>query len=126
MAFRLQRIQSINSENRTWRAGVNQFTDLTDEELVARTRGLDRSMYFAEIPLRKSAQYAEDTTEQQKHIPEQDWRKSGVITPVKNQGHCGECNLFCGSSLFQGEQVNATSNIEHFIMPTLSALTSRA
>ena len=90
LTFRLQRIQSINSGNYTWRATVNQFTDLTDEELTASTRGLDRSMYFAEIPMRKSVQYVESTEGNGKIVTEQDWRKSGVITPVKNQGHCGE------------------------------------
>ena len=73
---------------------MNQFTDLTDEELIASTRGLDRSMYFAEIPMRKSVQYVASTDDNGNVVAEQDWRKRGVITPVKNQGHCGEARKF--------------------------------
>uniref|UniRef100_A0A7N0TK37 Uncharacterized protein n=1 Tax=Kalanchoe fedtschenkoi TaxID=63787 RepID=A0A7N0TK37_KALFE len=85
-------IESVNAVgNTSYTLGVNQFADLTNEELVARFTGYqpprvwnastnfryDESVSLAELP------------------PSWDWREKGAVTPVKSQT-CGNCWLFAG------------------------------
>ena len=95
----LAAIQEHNSAGTaTYKKGVNQFTDMTKEEVKAQSTGLDRDMYFAEHASRSVAQLT--VTELQKQYPsttnvtERDWRKEGVITPVKNQVRVTKCIKF--------------------------------
>jgi len=86
----LDKIQRHNSiPNVSWTMGVNQFSDMTDEEF-----GQKVLAQGVMIRGRKSA-----TTEGRKDKPldgikdSVDWREhpSNPITPVKNQGSCGSC-----------------------------------
>ncbi|RID53385.1 hypothetical protein BRARA_G00781 [Brassica rapa] len=59
----LEFIENFNNKgNQSYKLGVNEFTDLTDEEFLATNTG---------------------------RVGEsKDWRKGGVVTPVKKQGGC--------------------------------------
>ncbi|CAG2176642.1 unnamed protein product, partial [Oppiella nova] len=70
----------------TFRLGVNQFADMTNEE------------YRQLLNLKVNANqvnntYAEDVDDLTLPISI-DWRTKGVVTPVKNQGQCGSCFAF--------------------------------
>lgn len=80
-------IESMKSRtDLTYTVGLNEFADLTNEEFLAKYAG------FKSAGGAKKAthfKYANLTT-----APTcVDWRSSGAVTPVKNQGNCGEFKL---------------------------------
>lgn len=71
--------------SKTYKKGINQFSDLTDEE-------------FNESYLAKDGQDCSATngfSYNVRDVPEfVDWRLRGGVSAVKNQGHCGSCWTF--------------------------------
>lgn len=90
----LRFIDDHNSANRTYKVGLNRFADLTNEEyrsmyLGART---DAKRRFVKAKV-ASRRYA---VEEGEKLPESvDWRETGAVAPIKDQGRCGKLLIFC-------------------------------
>ncbi|KAG5517039.1 hypothetical protein RHGRI_037704 [Rhododendron griersonianum] len=85
----VDRIDAFNSgPDKGYKLGVNQFTDLTDEEFRASHTGYKRLQSPTKV-ISGSEQtafpYANATVESSTV----DWREKGAVTGVKDQGICG-------------------------------------
>lgn len=80
----VERIEAFNQgTNRTYKLGVNKFTDLTNEEFqVSYTGFKPQTMPTSKSPFFKYANVTADVP------PTVDWRDKAV-TQVKDQGRCG-------------------------------------
>ncbi|CAH8330213.1 unnamed protein product [Eruca vesicaria subsp. sativa] len=84
----LDLIRSTNNKGLSYKLGVNQFADLTYQEFAAQYLiSLPKHCYGPQLPIEVP----------QKNITNAtwiDWRKSGFVSPVKNQGKCASSWVF--------------------------------
>lgn len=81
-------IEEHNTQNRTYKIGLNRFADLTNEEYRAMFLGTKSDAKRRIVKSRNSSQrYAFRASEK---LPlSVDWRQNGAVNPVKDQGSCG-------------------------------------
>jgi hypothetical protein len=105
----LRFIDQHNSENRTYKVGLNQFADLSNEEYKAIYLGARfEEKTMGRTKTRISNRYAASATVADNLPQHVDWRLQGAVLPVKDQGRCGNfysytnrsnslqsCILFC-------------------------------
>jgi cathepsin H len=99
----LAEIKQINSENRGWEAGVNEWSDLTWEEFKGK---------FLMAPQKCSATAKGNHIMTDKTDDAVDWRLKGVVTPVKNQGSCGSCWAFSTTGAVESASAIATGKLQ--------------
>uniref|UniRef100_A0A453H5R1 Vignain n=1 Tax=Aegilops tauschii subsp. strangulata TaxID=200361 RepID=A0A453H5R1_AEGTS len=94
-------IESFNAENRKFWLGVNQFTDLTNDEFRATKTNKGLKMSGGRAPT--GFKYSNVSIDA---LPTAvDWRTKGVVTPIKDQGQCeGIVKLSTGKLISLSEQ----------------------
>lgn len=104
-AKRLAEIQKHNTNtNSSWKMGVNQFTDMTLDE-IGRFKGYKK--HTGDAP------QAPDLTVAVEQLPDSvDWRTKGVVTPVKDQGGCGSCWAFSSTEVIESHAAIASGKLE--------------
>lgn len=87
------KIVQVNNADLKWKAGLNKFSDMTEEEFRAKYLGFNPNMVKA-MTKGKKLQAQRQLTETPVSL---DWRKKGAVGPIRNQGQCGSCWAFASS-----------------------------
>ena len=127
----LEMIEEHNSKSdSTYKMGINQFTDLTSKSFFNKfiqlklnlffltfTENEFKTIYFGGGVKKTRIPAAEATTEyssewELESLPKSvDWRKKGIISPVRNQMECGSCWAFATVENVESYLALATGNL---------------
>ncbi|KAA8595429.1 hypothetical protein FQN60_010720 [Etheostoma spectabile] len=97
-------IDHHNAGNHSFTMGLNQFSDMTFEEF--------RKLILLTEPQNCSATTGSHVSGAGPYPEFVDWRmKDNVVTPVKNQGHCGSCWTFSTTGCLESVNAIATGKL---------------
>lgn len=93
----VEHIESFNKfGSKPYKLGINQFTDLTNEEFKASRNGIKGHKRSPKAAV--SFRYENFTD-----VPtSMDWRAMGAVTAIKDQGQCGSCWAFSAVAAVEG------------------------
>jgi len=97
--------QKYEAGEATYKQGINQFTDMLNEEFVSLMNG-----YRSSDKVKSTSIFvaSENTNDLPTNI---DWREEGIVTPVKDQGSCGSCWAFSTTGSTEGQHALSTGTL---------------
>jgi len=101
----VQEVVETNEQELSWTAGLNFFSDLTEDE-KKQYLGFNSSM---EHPVGEQLPASDGPL-----AGAIDWRTKGAVTGVKNQGSCGSCWTFGAVGSIEGVHKIATGSLVTF------------
>ncbi|CAD5227171.1 unnamed protein product [Bursaphelenchus xylophilus] len=121
----LKRIEERQKESPKAKFGVNQFSDLTPEEFIAKHTGIKGVEHLKQlhgnINSSKLLRSKRDTTQ----IPSNfDWRENNGVTAVQNQGGCACCYAFSAVGVIESQHLIHTGQTLHLSEEQVIACTN--
>ncbi|KAL5019864.1 hypothetical protein ScPMuIL_002756 [Solemya velum] len=90
----------------THRLGMNQFGDMTGQEIRRTLNGFRMSNST------KGQLFMAPSNVATRDVPDTvDWRKKGYVTAVKNQANCGSCWAFSSTGSLEGQHFRKTGKL---------------
>jgi len=114
----LKEIEAFNSENHSWKKAINQFADLSETEWKGSLNGYINTH-------KPNGRAAAKKSVNLKDLPESvDWRTSGAVSAVKDQGSCGSCWAFATVEIIESYlQINSKQTIEELSAQHITSCT---
>lgn len=102
---KLAKVQKHNSEDHSWKEGINKFSDQTHEEFKAMATGLSRTPLPTTTLQELNRKFGADPP------ASIDWRTKNAVTKVKNQGGCGSCWAFAATETVESHVAISTGKL---------------
>jgi cathepsin L len=103
----VKRIAEFNSEKHSYTVGLNYFSDMDNAEF--------RSLYtMTNTPTKPALTYPQHVASGVAAPDSMDWRDHGAVNPVKDQGQCGSCWAFSGTSACESAWAIAGNTLTSF------------
>jgi len=123
----LARIMAHNQDgSKTWKEGVNKFTDRTPDELKAYL-GYNKALGYSRRGngAIKHTLSVDAAAKLKTSLPDSvDWRLKGAVTAVKDQGVCGSCWTFASAETAESAWFLATGQLADLSEQQIASCTS--